>query len=166
MTTWPPAGVDYLQGYLIGRPMPLESLLSGLTVQEGQDASVVALPADRGPKRLPVPRRGQPLSFFVTDETKGPQVEQVQALLASGTTKYLASAGLFFASAVVDFSPSWKTAVQLKATSHSSAAFFIYRPDQIADNRKPARRLVSLLSLCSPWKRLGSQDGAREGMNS
>ncbi|WIK43597.1 hypothetical protein OI910_29065 [Pseudomonas aeruginosa] len=23
---------------------------------------------------------GQPLSFFVTDETKGPQVEQVQAL--------------------------------------------------------------------------------------
>ena len=41
-------GVDYLQGYLIGRPMPLESLLSSLTVQEGQDASVVALPADRG----------------------------------------------------------------------------------------------------------------------
>jgi EAL domain-containing protein (putative c-di-GMP-specific phosphodiesterase class I) len=41
-------GVDYLQGYLIGRPMPLESLLSSLTVQEGQGASVVALPADRG----------------------------------------------------------------------------------------------------------------------
>ncbi|MGV8637182.1 EAL domain-containing protein, partial [Pseudomonas aeruginosa] len=28
-------GVDYLHGYLIGRPMPREGLLSSLTVQEG-----------------------------------------------------------------------------------------------------------------------------------
>ncbi|KJJ21058.1 hypothetical protein HMPREF3150_01161 [Pseudomonas aeruginosa] len=72
--------------------------------------------------------------------------------IASGTTKCLASAGLFFCFGCGRFfSPSWEDSSSGKGSVSTPALpFFICRPDQIADNKKPARRPVSLLSCAPP----------------
>ncbi|OXR88289.1 hypothetical protein IPC1580_03765 [Pseudomonas aeruginosa] len=49
------------------------------------------------------------------------------------------------------FSPSWEDSSSGKGSVSTPALpFFICRPDQIADNKKPARRPVSLLSCAPP----------------
>lgn len=83
--------------------------------------------------------------------------------IASGTTKCLASAGLFFCFGCGRFfSPSWEDSSSGKRQRLDSSAAFFYLQAGPARSRTTKNRREGRFLCCPgpPWKRLGSQDGA------